>query len=409
MLNIIWTGFFFIAFVTASLHSLLTGDVAVWSQLSNALFDSAKSGFEIALGLTGILCLWMGLFKIAEQSGLMNVLAKAIEPLLCRIMPEVPRGHGAMGAMTMNIGANMLGLDNAATPMGIRAMQALQELNPKPDTATNAQIVFLVLNSASVTLLPVTIFLYRAQQGSANPAEVFLPLLLATSAGTLAGLFSVMLWQRIRIWDSVIMAYLFGYTALLTSIVWWVGNTPADIMSLYSTAIGNFILFAMVALFLFVGWVKKINVYETFIEGAKEGFKTATSLIPFLVAMLVAVGVFRACGALETVLSWIRHGVTYFGWDTQFVDALPTAFMKPLSGSGSRAMMLDAMQTHGVDSLVGRMAAIMQGSTETTFYVLAVYFGAVGIKNMRHTLACGLIADFAGLAAAVGVSYWFFT
>ncbi len=408
MLNIIWTGFFFIAFITASLHSLLTGDAAVWSQISNALFDSAKSGFEIALGLTGILCLWMGLFKIAEQSGLMNVLAKAIEPLLCRIMRGVPRGHAAMGAMTMNIGANMLGLDNAATPMGIRAMQALQELNPKPDTATNAQIVFLVLNSASVTLLPVTIFLYRAQQGSANPAEVFLPLLLATSAGTLAGLFSVMLWQRIRIWDSVIMAYLFGYITLLTSIVWWVGNTPADIMSLYSTAIGNFVLFAMVILFLLIGWIKKINVYDTFIEGAKEGFKTATHLIPFLVAMLVAVGVFRACGALETVLGWIRYGVTYFGWDTQFVDALPTAFMKPLSGSGSRAMMLDAMKTHGVDSLVGKMAAIMQGSTETTFYVLAVYFGAVGIKNMRHTLACGLIADIAGLVAAIGVSYWFF-
>lgn len=408
MLNTLWLSFFLLAFV-AALWQWLTGtNPEVFSQLVAATFEMANLAVEIAIGLIGVMALWLGLFKIAEHSGLINVIARAMGPLFSRLMPEVPANHPAIGSVTMNLAANFLGLDNAATPMGLKAMNDLQELNPDKDTATNAQILFLVLNTSSVTLLPVTIFLYRAQQGSTEPAAVFLPILMATSASTLVGLFSVAWIQKLRLHDPVVLAWFGGFAVLMAALLSFIVGLPGDVLSTRSALIGNLLLFSVIVLFLVSGIQRRLDCYSLFIEGAKEGFNVAIKIIPFLLAMLVGIGVFRASGCLDILLEGIRALVAMLGIDTRFVDALPTAFMKPLSGSGARAMMLETMNTFGVDSFAARMAATIQGSTETTFYVLAVYFGSVGIRKTRHAISCGLLADFAGITTAIFASYWFF-
>lgn len=405
-MNRLWALFFLIGIAVATAR-WLSGDAEVFQQLVSASFDMAKLSVEIAIGLVGVLALWSGLFAIAEKSGMVNVLGRGLQPLFSRLMPEVPRGHEAQGAVTMNLAANMLGLDNAATPLGIKAMQALQSLNPVKDTASNAQILFLVLNTSSVTLLPVTIFMYRAQLGAANPAEVFLPILMATLASTLTGLLLVMKIQKIRI-DAVIVAYLGGLVALVASLMFWLGELPSEQLGSVSGQLANGILLLVIALFLLAGLKAKRPVYEDFVAGAKGGFETAVTLIPYLVAMLAAIGVFRASGALDYLLDGLRWLLDAVGLTSWFVDALPVAFMKPFSGSGARAMMLDVMNTHGVDSLAGLLAAVMQGSTETTFYVLAVYFGVVGISRIRYALWVGLACDVAGMLAAILICGWFF-
>ncbi len=406
-MNRLWALFFLIGIVVAAAR-WLGGDAEVFQQLVSASFDMAKLSVEIAIGLVGVLALWSGLFAIAEKSGMVNVLGRGLQPLFSRLMPEVPKGHEAQGAVTMNLAANMLGLDNAATPLGIKAMQALQSLNPVKDTASNAQILFLVLNTSSVTLLPVTIFMYRAQLGAANPAEVFLPILMATLASTLTGLLLVMKIQKIRI-DAVILAYLGGLVALVASLMFWLGELPSEQLGSVSGQLANGILLLVIALFLLAGLKAKRPVYEDFVAGAKGGFETAVTLIPYLVAMLAAIGVFRASGALDYLLDGLRWLLDAVGLTSWFVDALPVAFMKPFSGSGARAMMLDVMNTHGVDSLAGLLAAVMQGSTETTFYVLAVYFGVVGISRIRYALWAGLACDVAGMLAAILICGWFFS
>ena len=408
MLNTLWLSFFLIAFVAALWQWLSGTNPEVFSQLVAATFEMSNLAVEIAIGLIGVMALWLGLFKIAEHSGLINIIARAMGPLFSRLMPEVPPNHPAIGSVTMNLAANFLGLDNAATPMGLKAMNDLQELNPDKDTATNAQILFLVLNTSSVTLLPVTIFLYRAQQGSTEPAAVFLPILMATSASTLVGLFSVAWLQKLRLHDPVVLAWFGGFAVLMAALLSFIVGLPGDILSSRSALIGNLLLFSVIVLFLVSGIQRKLDCYSLFIEGAKEGFNVAIKIIPFLLAMLVGIGVFRASGCLDILLEGIRALVSALGVDTRFVDALPTAFMKPLSGSGARAMMLETMNTFGVDSFAARMAATIQGSTETTFYVLAVYFGSVGIRKTRHAISCGLLADFAGITTAIFASYWFF-
>ncbi len=408
MLNILWLSFFLLAFVAALWQWLSGSNPEVFSQLIAATFEMANLAVEIAIGLIGIMALWLGLFKIAEHSGLINIIARAVGPLFSRLMPEVPPNHPAIGSVTMNLAANFLGLDNAATPMGLKAMNDLQELNPDKDTATNAQILFLVLNTSSVTLLPVTIFLYRAQQGSTEPAAVFLPILMATSASTLVGLLSVAWIQKLRLHDPVLLAWFGGFAVFMAALLSFIVGLPGDILSARSALIGNLLLFSVIVLFLVSGIQRKLDCYSLFIEGAKEGFNVAIKIIPFLLAMLVGIGVFRASGCLDILLEGIRALVAMLGIDTRFVDALPTAFMKPLSGSGARAMMLETMNTFGVDSFPARMAATIQGSTETTFYVLAVYFGSVGIRKTRHAITCGLLADFAGITTAIFASYWFF-
>jgi spore maturation protein SpmA len=408
MLNTLWLSFFLLAFVAALWQWLSGTNPEVFSQLVAATFEMSNLAVEIAIGLIGVMALWLGLFKIAEHSGLINIIARAMGPLFSRLMPEVPPNHPAIGSVTMNLAANFLGLDNAATPMGLKAMNDLQELNPDKDTATNAQILFLVLNTSSVTLLPVTIFLYRAQQGSTEPAAVFLPILMATSASTLVGLFSVAWLQKLRLHDPVVLAWFGGFAVLMAAVLSFIVGLPGDILSSRSALIGNLLLFSVIVLFLVSGIQRKLDCYSLFIEGAKEGFNVAIKIIPFLLAMLVGVGVFRASGCLDILLEGIRALVSALGVDTRFVDALPTAFMKPLSGSGARAMMLETMNTFGVDSFAARMAATIQGSTETTFYVLAVYFGSVGIRKTRHAISCGLLADFAGITTAIFASYWFF-
>lgn len=405
-MNQVWAGLILIAICVAGLN-FLTGNSQAFQTLVTAGFDMAKLAVEIAIGLVGVLALWSGFFRIAEQSGLVAWLSRGLTPLFRRLMPEVPAGHEAQGAVTMNLAANMLGLDNAATPMGIKAMEALQELNPYKSTASNAQILFLVLNTSSVTLLPVTILMYRAQLGAENPALVFLPILMATLASSLTGLLLVMWWQRIRI-DGVILAYLGGLVALVTSLIYWLGNLPAELMATTSSQLANGLLLLVIGAFVLAGIKARRPVYEDFVEGAKSGFETAVRLIPFLVAMLMALGLFRASGALDYLLSTIRWLANQAGIDSWFVDALPVAFMKPFSGSGARAAMLDVMNSHGVDSLAGLLAAVMQGSTETTFYVLTVYFGAVGITRIRYALWAGLICDAAGLIAAILICGWFF-
>ncbi len=408
MLNIIWISFFLAAFCTALFKLVFLGDQQVFAQIMEAMFALSKSAFEISLGLTGVLALWLGIMRIGEKSGFIQLLTESLTPLFSRLMPDVPKGHPALGAIVMNISANALGLDNAATPLGIKAMQELQTLNPNPETASNAQILFLVINTSGVTLFPVTIFTYRAQLGAANPTDVFIPILIATYVGTMVGLFTVAYVQKINLLDKVIVAYLGGFTLVVGGILAYFSSLPQQQMLEQSAIISNFILFSLVITFILGAINKEINAYDAFIEGAKEGFQTATTIIPYLVAMLVAIGVFRASGALDLLADLARTIVHYFMLDDRFVDALPTALMKPFSGSGARAMMIDTMKTMGADSFAGRLSSIVQGSTETTFYVLAIYFGSVGIKHIRHAAACGIIADFAGIVASIFVAYWFF-
>jgi len=408
VLNLIWIFFFISAFVTALFKLIVLGDQQIFSQIMTALFKLSKTAFEISLGLTGVLALWLGIMRIGERSGFVQLLTLALTPLFARLMPDVPKNHPALGAMVMNISANALGLDNAATPLGIKAMKELQSLNPTPDTASNAQILFLVINTSAVTLFPVTIFTYRAQMGAANPTDVFIPILIATYISTLMGLLAVATVQKINLLDKVIFSYLAGFTLFIAGILYYFSQlSQADMLS-QSALISNVILFSLIILFILGAVYKRINAYDAFIEGAKEGFDTAIIIIPYLVAMLVAIGVFRASGALDLITDAIRHLVFLLELDNRFIDALPTALMKPFSGSGARAMMVDTMQVYGADSFAGRLSSIVQGSTETTFYVLAVYFGSVGIKNIRHAAACGIIADFFGIVAAIFVAYWFF-
>lgn len=408
MLAHIWFGFFAVAFVSALYQWLVNGHAAIFTEIMQSTFDMAALSVEVAIGLVGVLCLWLGFFRIAEKSGLIKVLARILEPLFVRLMPEVPRGHASHGSITMNIAANMLGLDNAATPMGLKAMQDLQQLNADKQTASNAQILFLVLNTSSVTLLPVTIFMYRAQQGAADPTAVFIPILMATSASTLAGLIAVAWVQRINLFNRVILGYFFGFAVLLALLATFLLAQPAGQMAATSSLLGNLILFSIIMLFLVAGWRRKINVYDAFIDGAKEGFDVAVRLIPFLVGMLVAIGVLRTSGVLDGLIVGIEFLLSGIGVNTDFIQALPTALMKPLSGSGARAMMLETMNNFGVDSFPATVSAIMQGSTETTFYVLAVYFGSVGIRHVRHAVSCALIADAAGILTSILVGYWFF-
>jgi spore maturation protein SpmA len=408
VLNILWIGFFLVAFVIALVKLVVFGDQAVFGQMMTAMFSSAKSAFEISLGLTGVLSLWLGIMKIGECSGFIQLLTNFLTPLFARLMPDVPKGHPALGAIVMNISANMLGLDNAATPLGIKAMKDLQSLNPQPNTASDAQILFLVINTAGVTLFPVTILTYRAQLGAANPSDVFIPILIATYMSTLTGLLAVAAVQKINLLDKVVMAYLAGFSLVVGGLLAYFTHLPQQEMLAQSALMSNVILFSLVITFICGAIYKKVNAYDAFIEGAKEGFQTAITIIPYLVAMLVAIGVFRASGALDLLADGVRAIVHKFNMDDRFVDALPTALMKPFSGSGARAMMIDTMKTHGADSFAGRLSAIVQGSTETTFYVMAIYFGAVGIKHVRHAATCGIIADFGGIIAAIFVAYWFF-
>lgn len=408
MLNALWIGFIVVAFFIASFKLLVLGDAEIFAALVKALFDSSKTAFEIALGLTGVMALWLGVMKIGERAGVLEILTRGLAPLFRRLFPEVPPNHPALGAMTMNMGANMLGLDNAATPLGIKAMQELQTLNPSKDTASDAQILFLVINTASVTLLPVTIFTYRAQLGAADPTDVFVPLLIVTYIGALVGLFATGFFQKLHLWNRVTLAYLGGATALVGGMIAYFGSLDAAEMTRQSSILSNVLLFGIVVLFLLMAAWRRVNAYEAFIDGAREGFHTAVTIIPYLVAMLVAIAVFRASGALDLLMGAARSAVLGAGFDARWIDGLPTALMKPFSGSGARAMMIDTMQAHGADSFAGRLASIVQGSTETTFYVLAVYFGAVGIRRVRHAVACGLIADVAGIAAAIGMAYLFF-
>jgi len=409
MLNRIWLGFFLFAFAAACWQWLSGNNIDVFSDLITSTFEMSALAVEIAISLIGVMALWLGLFKIAEQSGLAGMLSRGLTPLFSRLMPDVPANHPALGSITMNMAANMLGLDNAATPMGLKAMGSLQELNLQKESASNAQILFLVLNSSSVTLLPVTVFLFRAQQGAAEPAAVFLPILLATSASTLVGLLSVAWVQKLQVLDRVVLAYFAGFILIMASLVTWVAGQAPEILANRSAAAGNFILFSVIVLFLVSGIQKKLECYGVFVEGAKEGFNVAIRLIPYLLAMLVAIGVFRASGCLDLILSLFRGFANLVNIDSGFVDALPTAFMKPLSGSGARAMMLETMNTHGVDSFAALTAASIQGSTETTFYVIAVYFGSVGIRKTRHAIGCALAADVTGIVVAILASYVFFS
>jgi len=408
VLNRLWISFFFIAFISSLYQWIFLGDVLIFEKVIKSIFDMSKVTVEIAIGLIGILSFWLGMMKIAEKAGLINKLALAISPLFKQLMPDVPKGHPAIGSMTMNLSANFLGIDNAATPLGLKAMKDLQSLNTQKDTASNAQILFLVLNTSSVTLFPVAVFVYRAQQGAVNPTDVFVPIILATFASTLAGLIAVSTVQKIKLYHHIVLLYLSAGIALVGGIAVYFATLTSQALSAQSSIFGNILILSTLVLFIAAAVRKKIDVYDSFIEGAKDGFDTSVKLIPYLLAMLCAIGVFRASGALDVIVDTFRQLVVLLGGDTRFVDALPTAMMKPLSGSGARAMMIETMNAHGADSFAGRLASIIQGSTETTFYVLAVYFGSVGIKYSRHAVSCGLIADAAGIAAAVGVCYWFF-
>ncbi|RLA48637.1 MAG: hypothetical protein DRR04_05245 [Gammaproteobacteria bacterium] len=408
MLHRIWLGFFLVAFASAFYQWLGLGDAQVFQRMVSALFEMAGLSVELAIGLIGLMAFWLGIVAVGEASGLIDKLARALSPLFTRLMPEVPAGHPAISSMTLNLSANILGLDNAATPLGIKAMKDLQTLNTNPDTASNAQILFLVLNTSAVTLFPVTILLYRAQLGAPDPAAVFIPILIATSCSTLAGLLVTAWVQRIKLWDTVVLSFVLGGFALLLALIGWFATLSATQLQQQSSLISNLLIVSLIMVFLVTAHRRAVNVYETFIEGAKQGFETAIGIIPYLLAMLVAIGIFRASGALDVLLGAARDLVALGGWDARWIDAMPTALMKPLSGSGARAMMIDTMNSFGVDSFQGRLAATMQGSTETTFYVLAVYFGAVGIRHARHALACGLAADAAGITAAITVAYWFY-
>lgn len=408
VLNYIWIAFFFIAFVVAVIKLLFWGDVNVFPTLMDATFSSSKTAFEISLGLTGVLSLWMGIMKIGERGGLVSLLARWLSPLFCKLFPEIPKNHPVIGNIFMNLSANMLGLDNAATPLGLKAMEGLQELNTQKDTASNSMIMFLVLNTSGLTLIPVSILVYRAQLGAAQPTDVFIPILLATFTSTLVGIIVTSLYQRINLLNRTILLTLGGMCVGMSALVWGFAQMDKETMSLWSTSIANILLFAIIIAFILAGVRKRINVYDAFVEGAKGGFETAVRIIPYLVAILVAIGVFRASGAMDLLIGGVEHIVEACGGNSDFVKALPTALMKPLSGSGARGMMVDAMTTYGADSFVGRLSCIFQGSTDTTFYILAVYFGSVAVTRTRHAVACGLMADLAGILAAVGVAYLFF-
>lgn len=408
MLNRLWLGFFLAAAVAALARWAIGGDAAVFAAMIAALFDMARLSVEVVILLFGTLTLWLGFLRIAEQAGLIDLLARALGPLFARLMPEVPRGHPAIGLITLNFAANMLGLDNAATPMGLRAMRELQTLNPTPATASNAQILFLVLHSSSLVLLPVTIFMYRAQQGAHDPTLVFLPILLATCASAATGLLTVAFVQKLKLFDGVVLAYLGGFAVLMAIFIAVLASLAPAALSAFSSLAGNLAMFAIILGFLVAGAVKKVPVYESFVDGAKQGFDVAKEVLPYLVAMLCAIGVLRASGAIDFLLEGIRLAVQSAGLDTRFVDALPTALAKPFSGSAARALLIDTMKTHGVDSFPALVAATVQGSTETTFYVLAVYFGSVGIQRARHAVGCAVVADLAGIVASILVCYWFF-
>lgn len=408
VLNYIWIAFFLIAFVVALARFIFAGDWEIFSRLISSTFEMSKTGFEISLGLTGVLTIWLGIMKIGEQGGAVKILTWLIGPFFRRLFPELRPDHPAIGSMMLNVAANMLGLDNAATPAGLKAMKEMQEDNPDKNTATNGMIMFLVLNASGLTLIPITIMVYRAQLGAADPTDVFIPILIATFCSTLAGLISVAVYQRINLFDKVILAYLGGITALIALLIVYLSGLSQERMQLYSSVASNFIIFAIIISFITLAACRKVNVYEAFIDGAKDGFKIAVNIIPYLIAILVAVGVFRASGAMDFLVAGITWLLRQLHLNTDFAAALPTAFMKPLSGSGARGLMVEAMTTHGADSFVGRVASIVQGSTDTTFYILAVYFGSVGIKNTRYALTCGLIADFFGITAAILLAYLFF-
>ena len=407
VLNYIWIGFFAIAFLIAAVQ-LMLGNTDVFPAIMNSTFDNAKTAFEISIGLTGVLSLWMGIMKIGERSGLVNVLARWLSPLMVRLFPEIPAGHPVFGHIFMNFSANMLGLDNAATPLGLKAMEGLQELNKQKDTATNAMIMFLVLNTSGLTIIPVGVMTYRAVAGAAQPTDVFIPILIATAIATLAGMVITSLYQRINLFNRAIMAFVLGICLMVSGVMWLSTQVDRETMNLWSTVVANVILFSIIIAFIWAGVRKKINVYEAFVEGAKGGFETAIRIIPYLVAILVAIGVFRASGAMDFIVDGIGKLVEMLGGNADYVAALPTAIMKPLSGSGARGMMVDAMQQYGADSFVGRLSCIFQGATDTTFYILAVYFGSVGVRNTRHAVTAGLFADLCGIIAAMAVAALFF-
>lgn len=408
VLNYIWIAFFLLAFVIALGKLIFLGDTTVFPAIMDSTFDQAKNAFEISLGLTGVLALWMGIMKIGEKGGLVAALARLLSPILQRIFPDIPKGHPAMGTMFMNFSANMLGLDNAATPMGLKAMQELQEINPKKDTASNSMIMFLVLNTSGLTLIPVSVLLYRAQCGAANPTDVFIPILLATTVSTIVGLIVTSIYQRINLFNRTMMLFLLGICTLIAGGTWGMMQLSQVEIEVLSTSLANVILFSVIIIFIIAGMRAKINVYDAFIEGAKDGFGTAVRIIPYLIAILVAIGVFRASGGMDVIMDGIAWCANAMGMGSDFVGALPTAIMKPLSGSGARGMMIDAMNTYGADSFAGRLACLFQGATDTTFYILAVYFGSVGIRKTRHAVTCGLLADLAGIITAIIIAYIFF-
>jgi spore maturation protein SpmA len=408
VLNYIWIAFFIIAFVIAVVKLVFLGDYDVFPAMMDSTFSSSKTAFEISLGLTGVLSLWLGIMKIGERGGVVNMLARLLKPVFVKIFPDIPAGHPVTGSIFMNIAANMLGLDNAATPLGLKAMEQLQEINPKKDTASNPMIMFLVLNTSGLTLIPISILVYRAQMGAAQPTDVFIPILLATFFSTLAGIIITSLYQKINLLNRTILLTLGGAAVVVAAVIWGFGQLDSVLMNQVSTSAANILLMLIIIAFILAGMRKKVNVYDAFIEGAKEGFQTAVRIIPYLVAILVAIGVFRASGAMDMLINGIKYGVEACGGNTDFVGALPTALMKPLSGSGARGMMVDAMTTYGADSFIGRLSCIFQGSTDTTFYILAVYFGSVGIRKTRHAVACGLLADLAGIIAAIAIAYMFF-
>ncbi len=408
VLNYIWIAFFLVAFVIALVRLIFMGDTEVFPAIMNSTFDTSKTAFEISLGLTGVLSLWLGIMKIGEKGGVVNVVARVLSPVFTRLFPDIPKGHPVTGSIFMNVAANMLGLDNAATPLGLKAMEQLQELNPKKDTATNPMIMFLVLNTSGLTLIPVSIMVYRAQMGAAQPTDIFVPILLATFFSTLAGIIVTSLYQRINLINRTMLLTLGGMCAVVAAIIWGFSQMDKSQMNVVSTSVANILLMTIIVVFILAGMRHRVNVYDAFVEGAKDGFTTAVRIIPYLVAILVGIGVFRASGAMDMLIDGIKWIVATLGGNTDFVGALPTALMKPLSGSGARGMMVDAMTTYGADSFVGRLSCIFQGSTDTTFYILAVYFGSVGVRYTRHAVACGLLADLAGVVAAIAICYMFF-
>lgn len=408
VLNYIWIGFFLISFLVAVVQ-LLMGNTQVFPAMMDSTFSSARTAFDISIGLTGTLCLWMGIMKIGERGGLVSAISRLLSPVFTRLFPEIPAGHPAFGHIFMNLGANMLSLDNAATPLGLKAMEEMQTLNPKKERATNAMIMFLVLNTSGLTLVPISILIYRSQMGAAQPMDVFIPILLATTIATMAAIVITSLYQRINLFNRAIVGLLLSLCLLVSGMVWLATQLSQDDLGLYSTTAANMLLFGIIILFIVAGMRKRVNVYDAFIEGAKDGFGTAVRIIPYLVAILVAIGVFRACGAMDMLIDGITRGVRALGLNADWVAALPTALMKPLSGSGARGMMVDAMNTYGADSFVGRLSCLFQGATDTTFYILAVYFGSVGVRNTRHAVACGLLTDLVGVVAAIVVAYLFFS